>query len=103
MRFPLPLLVIFVLGCLVPGLSRASDLDDDLGRNEVRVYSGRFPIESGRTITQLDLPRRLERLGYERRQGEQPKKPGEYFFGFEKFWFYRRPMRIGKKQHPARM
>jgi penicillin-binding protein 1B len=103
MRFPLPLLVLCVLGCLVPGLSRASDLDDDLGRNEVRVYSGRFSIESGRTITQLDLPRRLERLGYERRQGEQPKKPGEYFFGFEKFWFYRRPMRIGKKQHPARM
>lgn len=69
----------------------------------MRVYSGRFWIESGRTVTQLDLPRRLERLGYERRRGEQPRIPGEYFFGFEKFWIYRRAVRIGKRKHPARM
>ena len=96
-------IVIWVLGCLVGGPGWASSLEDDLGRNEVRVYSGRFSIESGHTITQLDLPRRLERLGYERRRGQKPDKPGEYFFGFEKFWFYRQPVRIGKKKHPARM
>jgi len=103
MRLPLSLVALWVLGSFVPGPSRADSLDHDLGRNEVRVYSGRFLIESGRTVTQLDLPRRLERLGYERRRGEQPQNPGEYFFGFEKFWFYRRPVRIGKKQHAARM
>ncbi len=95
--------VLWLLGCLLPGSVIADGLADDLGRNEVRVYASRFWVEPGRTITQLELPRRLERLGYERRRGERPRRPGEFFFGFEKFWFYRRPVRIGKKQYPARL
>ena len=87
----------------MPSTAASGGLEEDLGRNEVRIYTGRFWIEAGRTVTQLDLPRRLERLGYERRHGAKPKAAGEYFFGFEKFWFYRRPIRIGKKRHPARM
>ena len=95
--------LLWFLGALVPLAAAAGRLEDDLGRNEVRIYTGRFLIESGRPIAQLELPRRLERLGYERRLGERPKAPGEYFFGFDRFWIYRRPVRIGKKQVPARM
>ena len=95
--------VLWLLGCLLPGSVIADGLADDLGRNKIRVYASRFWVEPGRTITQLELPRRLERLGYERRRGERPRRPGEFFFGFEKFWFYRRPVRIGKKQYPARL
>ena len=97
------LLFVCLLGSLLPSTADARGLEEDLGRNEVRIYASRFWIEPGRTVTQLDLPRRLERLGYERRRGERPREPGEYFFGFEKFWFYRRPVRIGKKRYPARM
>jgi hypothetical protein len=67
-RFGLALIVLWLLGCLLPGSALAGGLADDLGRNEVRVYASRFWVEPGRTITQLELPRRLERLGYERRR-----------------------------------
>lgn len=80
-----------------------ADLEYDLGRNEVRVFAGAFHIDAGRTILEFDLPTRLERLGYTRRRGARPKKPGEYFFGNERFWIYRREVRIGGKRHPARL
>ena len=102
-RLPTTLLFLWLLGNLVPFPANARGLEEDLGRNEVRIYTRRFWIEPGRTVTQLDLPQRLERLGYERRRGDKPKAPGEYFFGFEKFWIYRLPVRIGKKSYPARM
>ncbi len=32
-----------------------------------------------------------------------PKAPGEFFFGHEKFWIYRHEIRIDGKRHPPRM
>ena len=87
----------------VPGLLLSAGLDDDLGRNEVRIYSAPYRIEAGRPVTDLDLPRRLERLGYVRRRGERPREPGEYFFGTDRFWIYRPDVRIGGKRHPSRL
>lgn len=88
---------------LIPQSALAAGLDDDLGRNEVRVYSGQFHIDAGRTVLELDLPGRLQRLGYTRRRGTRPQSPGEYFFGNEKFWIYRPEIRLGGKRHPARL
>lgn len=92
-----------VVAALIPQLLVAAGLDEDLGRNEVRVYSGRFHIDAGRTVLELDLPRRLERLGYTRRRGDRPQGPGEFFFGHEKFWIYRHEIRIDGKRRPPRM
>ncbi len=97
--------IVWILcsAALVPGLAAAGELSTDLGRNEVRIYSGRFQIEAGRTIHELFLQTRLGRLGYERRRGARPQQPGEYFVGTEKFWIYRHEVRIGGKRHPARL
>ena len=92
-----------LLAALLPRNAQATGLGDDLGRNDVRVYSGQFHIDAGRTVLELDLPGRLKRLGYTRRRGDRPQAPGEFFFGNEKFWIYRHEVRIGGKRHPARL
>jgi len=92
-----------VMAALIAQLVTAAGLDEDLGRNEVRIYSGRFHIDAGRTVLDLDLPARLQRLGYTRRRGKRPQAPGEFFFGNEKFWIYRHEVQIGGKRHPARL
>ena len=58
-------------------MAAASALDEDLGRNEVRVYSAPYTIEAGRTAVELRLPQRLELRGY-RRVHRKPTHPGEY-------------------------
>jgi len=88
---------------LVTAPVSSEGLADDLGRNDVRVYSQRFEIAAGRTVTELALAERLERLGYERRRGTRPTEPGEFFWGHEKFWIYRRATRVGTRQHAARL
>lgn len=88
---------------LVASGIRAAGLEGDLGRNEVRIYSASYRIEPDRSVAQLDLATRLERLGYSRRRGGRPQAPGEYFFGFDRFWIYRREIRIGGKEYPARL
>lgn len=72
----------------------AQRLEDDLGRTESRVWSEAYPVPAGRTIDQAALVERLERLGYARVH-EQPEWPGQYFWGHEVFWIYRRGFRHG--------
>lgn len=89
---------------LLAASSLAADgLRDDLGRNEVRIYAQRFRVVPGRTVVELALAERLERLGYTRRRGARPTAPGEFFWGHEKFWVFRRPVRIGTRQYPSRL
>jgi len=83
-------------------LGAPGDLENELGRNEVRVLSAPFRIEPGVTLTAAALPERLERLGY-RRVHDRPSAPGEYFWGHDLFWIFRRPHRVGAQRFPARL
>ena len=80
----------------------AATLDDDLGRNDVRVRSAPFHLVAGVTVEQLALPDRLERLGY-RRVRKRPAEPGEYFWGDRIFWIFRRAHRTGGKERRERL
>ncbi len=75
-------------------------LEDDLGRNETRVLSAPWDIVSGKTVRDLALDTRLERLGYRRVKG-RPSAPGEYFYGSEVFWIYRRACYANGSDHDA--
>jgi penicillin-binding protein 1B len=80
----------------------AGDLESELGRNAVRVYSGAYEVPLGRTVQEVGLPERLDRLGYERVHG-RPTEPGEYFWGHDVFWIYRRSHRHAGKIWPAEL
>jgi penicillin-binding protein 1B len=81
----------------------ASSIDEELGRSEVRIYSAPYELPIGRTVAETGLPRRLERLGYQRVRGRRPSVEGEYFWGFERFWIYRHAHRLDGRQLPARL
>lgn len=95
----------FVFGAallLHAGAARAAGnpLLDEIGRSEVRVRSAPFPLAANGSLEGYQVVERLERLGYER-VSAKPTRPGEYFWGTEKFWIYRRPFRRGGRQEPA--
>ena len=78
----------------------ANPLLDEIGRSEVRVRSAAFRLEPGGTVEGYLLIERLERLGYDR-VSAKPARPGEYFWGTEKLWIYRRAFRRGGRQEEA--
>ena len=80
----------------------AAGLEGELGRNEVRVFSAPFPVHPGMTVSGAELPERLERLGY-RRVHDRPDEAGEYFYGLDVFWIYRRAHRLGARDYPAEL
>jgi len=89
------------------GLASALRTDDPpltetLGRNDVRIWGAPYRLVPGVTVEGAELPRRLERLGY-RRVHRRPAGPGEYFWGHEVFWIYRRAHRWGGKLRPAEL
>ncbi len=86
-----------LLALALPATAAAA-LEDELGRNEVRVRSTAFPLVAGRTVSELRVPERLERIGY-RRVHDRPDEPGEYFWGHEVFWLYRRAHRRAGIDH----
>lgn len=94
----------FLLAAAVPhpGPARADALDSELGRNEVRVLAAPHVPEPGTTILGSGLPERLERLGYRRVRG-LPAAPGEYFWGHDVFWIYRRAHRLGARDYPEEL
>ncbi|MEM8931180.1 MAG: transglycosylase domain-containing protein, partial [Acidobacteriota bacterium] len=81
----------------------ANPLIEELGRNAVRVKSGAFPLRAGGTVAGHALGDRLDQLGYARVRGRRPERPGEYFWGFERFWIYRRAHRLAGRDHDARL
>ena len=72
------------------GDGAASTLELDFGRSEVRVFAEAYRLPVGKTVVEINLPERLERLGYQRVKGRRPEQPGEYFWGNEVFAIYRR-------------
>ena len=80
-----------------------SGLASELGRSEVRVLSAPYRAPVGRTVAEVRLPERLERLGYRRVRGRRPEKAGEYFWGHEVFWVYRHGHLLEGKRRPAEL
>lgn len=68
----------------------------------MRIWSAPYRPAVGRTVTDMALPERLERLGYER-VGDRPDSPGEYFWGYEVFWVYSRAHRVAGRLHSAEL
>ncbi|MEM7482044.1 MAG: transglycosylase domain-containing protein [Acidobacteriota bacterium] len=96
-----------VLWMMATALSGADEnteprLTDTLGRSDVRVLSAAFEIPLGATVEELALAERLERQNY-RRVRQRPERPGEFFWGHEVFWIYRRAHRSGGQDRPARL
>lgn len=92
----------FALALLLAALplaAAANPLLEEIGRSEVRVRSAPFALEPGGTLEGYGLVERLERLGYDRQSGK-PGHPGEYFWGKESFWIYRRGFRRAGHQEP---
>jgi membrane peptidoglycan carboxypeptidase len=84
---------------LFGALALANPLLDELGRAEQRVWSDVFVPEVGGAVADYALAERLDRLGY-RRVKARPEGPGEYFWGEQVFWVYRRAHRHGGEDHP---
>lgn len=93
------LLTLLLLLTSVPGLA---GLEDELGRNESRVYSAAVPVPFGQRVLDSSLLERLEARGY-RRVHERPAAPGEFFFGTSIFWIFRSSYSIGADRYDARL
>lgn len=83
--------------CLLWGLLNAvwaedGGLEFDLGRREIRIVSQAFKLFPGRTVTEIRLTERLNRLQY-KRVHDKPRVPGTFFWGYETFWIYQRSHR----------
>ncbi|HEX6851307.1 MAG TPA: transglycosylase domain-containing protein [Candidatus Polarisedimenticolaceae bacterium] len=78
----------------------AAPLESTLGRNETRILSAPFAVVPGKSVQDLKLDERLERLGYTRVRN-RPDRPGEYFHGTDVYWFYRRPCHANGSDQPA--
>jgi len=101
-RVDRPLLVLVTLVSIAAPLC-AAGLEDRLGRSEMRIRSEAFPLVAGRSVADYGLAERLERQGYHRVSG-RPDEPGEYFWGDDVFWFYRREHRLDGHRHaPSRI
>ena len=91
-----------LVALLLSAIYVSADLEDDLGRNEVRIYTAAIPVPTGQTVLNSALLERLERRGYQRVHSK-PSVPGEYFFGESIFWVFRRAYIIGEEKHDARL
>ncbi|MDH3283186.1 MAG: transglycosylase domain-containing protein [Acidobacteriota bacterium] len=80
----------------------ANPLERDLGRNEVRVLSGAYPLVEGRTVREAGLVERLAQLGYERVH-RRPERAGEFFWGRELFWIFQRAHRLAGRDHEEQL
>lgn len=91
-----------LLFALAAPAALANPLLEELGRSESRVYSAAYPIRGGASVGDYALAERLERLDY-RRVKSRPEKPGDYFWGHDVFWIYRRAHRLGGRRHRAQL
>ena len=80
------------------GVACATGLEQELGRNDVRVRSAAYPLVAGRTVAGIRLLERLEQLEYQRVHS-RPETPGEFFYGHEVFWIFRRAHRWNGREH----
>ena len=75
-------------------------LEREQGRSETRVYAAPYRIRPGRTVVDLDLQERLLIRSY-KRVHRRPEQPGEYFYGDDVFWIYRRGHHSAGVSYPA--
>jgi membrane peptidoglycan carboxypeptidase len=87
---------------VLPSPAAAQRLTDKPARNDVRVRSAAYPLFAGLDLAGGGLPERLERLGY-RRVHRRPERAGEFFWGEERFWIYRRAHRLDGDDYPAEL
>jgi penicillin-binding protein 1B len=91
----------FLAACLLGSAAGAGQaLEEELGRSEVRVRSAAYPLVAGRTVEQAALVQRLEQNGYVRVPA-RPSEPGQFFFGHDVFWVWRRAHRLGGVDYAA--
>ncbi|TNE86871.1 MAG: hypothetical protein EP330_19880 [Deltaproteobacteria bacterium] len=87
---------------LLLSLAIASPLDEQPGRTQSRVYSAPYAFAEGRSVEDMRLLERLERLGY-RRVRSRPTQEGEFFYGDDIVWIYRRGFRRDGVAVPAEL
>ncbi|MEM7246607.1 MAG: transglycosylase domain-containing protein [Acidobacteriota bacterium] len=103
LRVSLVLLSSFLtLSAVGGGTALADELEDRLGRSEVRVLSAPTPVVPGRTVAGLALPERLTALGMTRVRGRRPERPGEFFWGHEHFRIWLPPHPIQGRDRDER-
>jgi penicillin-binding protein 1B len=96
-----PCVLLAALFALEGAASAAvGDLEASIGRSEIRVYSAAYELRTGLSVGAAGLADRLEALGY-RRVRERPQAPGQFFWGHEVLWIYRRPYRRQRRLAPA--
>ncbi len=88
---------------LVAARVDAGELERDVGRSETRVWSAPYRLALGSELVAAGIPERLERLGYERVRGRRPDRPGQYFWGHERFWIFRRGFQYGGDDYAPRL
>ena len=95
-----PALVWLLLAAAAAPLG-AAGLEEELGRSETRVLSAAYRLRTGLSVGDAGLAERLESTGY-RRVRRRPEAPGEFFWGHEVFWIYRRGYgNGGRRVEPA--
>jgi membrane peptidoglycan carboxypeptidase len=94
--------VIGLLFALVTPPLAAGELEMSVGRSEIRVYSAPYRLEPGMAVGQSGVADRLEALGY-RRVRRRPREAGEFFWGHEVLWIYRRAHRQSGRTIPERL
>ncbi len=57
---------------------------DELGCNDVRIYSAPFEVLVGHSVIDIQLADRLEQLGLARVR-QRPTEPGQFVWGYEVF------------------
>ncbi|MDA8016092.1 MAG: transglycosylase domain-containing protein [Thermoanaerobaculia bacterium] len=77
----------------------SNPLLDELGRSETRVWSEPFTPGIGGSVEGYRLAERLDRIGYQRVH-ERPEHAGQYFWGHDVFWIFRRSHRVEGVQLP---
>ncbi len=74
---------------LLAGAGAAGGGVPELGRNDIRVYSGEIAVRAGVSVAAFDLAGRLQARGYTRVR-QRPQHEGEFFWGFDVFWIYQK-------------
>jgi membrane peptidoglycan carboxypeptidase len=86
---------VLLVGLCAAAQALAGSLENEIGRNEIRIYAAPYRPPLGARVGDLGLAERLEGQGY-RRVSRRPEIAGEFFWGFDAFWLFRRAGRLGE-------
>ncbi len=97
--YPAALILIAALFGTAADAAVPNRLEMEQGRSETRVMSAPYRIRPGRTVSDHDLVERLSIRRYTRVH-RRPENPGEFFYGDDVFWIFRREHRTGGVAYP---